>query len=291
MPSQFTIQSQHFDAPPLTPALYLVATPIGHLSDMSLRGLETLASADVMACEDTRVTRKLLTRYGINRKLFAYHEHNAQSAGPKLLEALERGESVALVSDAGTPLVSDPGYRLVAQARAAGYRVIPIPGSSAVLTALMAAGLPTDSFTFAGFLPPKSAARQTRLKMFETIPTTTIWFESPRRITACLKDMITVYGETRQASVARELTKTHESIITASLAELLEIYAESPKGEIVIVVGPNEAQDTELDDAAIDALLLEYAETMPTSKAAGAVAKETGLKKTDLYTRLLALKP
>lgn len=291
MTVQFTIQGQSFEAPPLPPALYLVATPIGHLSDMSLRGLETLAGAGVMACEDTRVTRKLLSRYGINRKLYAYHEHNADSAGPKLLEAIERGESVALVSDAGTPLVSDPGYRLVEQCRAAGFRVIPIPGASAVLAALMASGLPTDSFTFAGFLPPKSGARQTRLKAFEVLPTTTIWFESPRRLTACLDDMIAVYGPDRLASVARELTKTHESVITAPLAELRETYSESPKGEIVIVVAPAAIQTTELDDAGVDALLLEYAETLPTSKAAGAVAKETGLKKTDLYTRLLALKP
>lgn len=291
MIAQFTIQGQRFEAPPLPPALYLVATPIGHLSDMSLRGLETLAGADVMACEDTRVTRKLLTRYGINRKLYAYHEHNAESAGPKLLEAMGRGESVALVSDAGTPLISDPGYRLVEQCREAGFRVIPIPGASAVLAALMASGLPTDSFTFAGFLPPKSGARQTRLKAFEVLPTTTIWFESPRRLTACLDDMIIIYGPDRLASIARELTKTHESVITAPLSVLRETYSESPKGEIVIVVAPATIQTTELSEAGIDALLLEYAETMPASKAAGAVAKETGLKKTGLYTRLLALKP
>lgn len=290
MTERYQIGQNIYEAPVPEPGLYLVATPIGHLKDITLRGLEVLAGCDVLACEDTRVTRKLLNRYGISKRLFAYHEHNAESAGPKLLEAVAAGKSVALVSDAGTPLVSDPGFRLVSLMRENGLRVIPIPGASAVLAALMASGLPNDCFTFAGFLPVKSGQRQSRLKAFEAVPTTTIWFESPRRLVACLDDMIAVFGPGRQATIAREMTKTHESVLTAPLSELRGIYTESPKGEIVILVSPPVENAEILSDDEIDAMLLDASTSKSASKAAGLVAKASGRKKTDLYARLMALK-
>ena len=178
----YLIGQTEIAARPLEPAFYLVATPIGNLADITLRALETLAGVDVLACEDTRVTRVLLDRYGIKQRLTAYHEHNANEAGPKLLAALEEGRSVALVSDAGTPLVSDPGFRLVGQAVERGIRVVPIPGASAVLAALTASGLPTDAFLFAGFLPVKDGQRRARLEALRTIPATLVFFESPRRL-------------------------------------------------------------------------------------------------------------
>ena len=175
-------------ARPLEPALYLVATPIGNLGDITLRALETLAGADILACEDTRVTRVLLNRYGIRQRPVPYHEHNAGEAGPRLIAALQSGKSVALVSDAGTPLVSDPGFRLVGQALEAGIRVVPIPGASAVLAALTASGLPSDAFLFAGFLPVKDGQKRTRLEELKAVPATLIFFESPRRLAATLAD-------------------------------------------------------------------------------------------------------
>ena len=182
MQRSFVIGGTQVAARPLDPALYLVATPIGNLGDITLRALETLAACDLLACEDTRVTRVLLDRYGISRKPVAYHEHNAAEAGPKLIAALEAGQSVALVSDAGTPLVSDPGFRLVGQAVAAGIRVISVPGASAVLTALTASGLPSDAFLFAGFLPVKGGQRRARLEALKTVPATLVFFKSPRRL-------------------------------------------------------------------------------------------------------------
>ena len=176
-------------ARPIQPALYLVATPIGNLMDVTLRALETLAAADIVACEDTRVTRILLERYGIRQRTTAYHEHNANEAGPRLIDALSSGKSVALVSDAGTPLVSDPGFRLVAHALEAGIRVVPIPGPSAVLAALTASGLPSDAFLFAGFLPVKDGQRRSRLDALKAVPATLIFFESPRRTSDTLAAM------------------------------------------------------------------------------------------------------
>lgn len=278
-------------ARPLEPALYLVATPIGNLADITLRALETLASADVLACEDTRVTRILLDRYGIRQKPVPYHEHNAAEAGPRLIAALAEGRSVALVSDAGTPLVSDPGFRLVGQALDAGLRVVPVPGPSAVLAALTASGLPSDAFLFAGFLPVKDGQRRTRLEELKTVPATLIFFESPRRLADTLVAMADVFGGTRAAAVGRELTKTFEETRTGALAALAAEYAsaDTPKGEIVICVGPPLAQE----DAApedVDRLLLSLAEEMPASKAAAEAARMTGGRKPDLYRRLLELR-
>jgi 16S rRNA (cytidine1402-2'-O)-methyltransferase len=276
-------------ARPLAAALYLVATPIGNLGDITLRALETLAGADLLACEDTRVTRVLLDRYGIRQRPYAYHEHNAGEAGPKLIAALQEGRSVALVSDAGTPLVSDPGFRLVEQALAAGIRVVPIPGPSAVLAALTASGLPSDAFLFAGFLPVKDGQRKTRLTQLATVPATLIFFESPRRLAETLVAMAEVLGD-RPAAIGRELTKTFEEMRTGTLAALAAHYgdAPTPKGEIVICVGPPEEKADAPGD--IDRLLTSLAAEMPASKAAAEAAKMTGQPKQALYRRLLELR-
>ncbi|MGR6467045.1 16S rRNA (cytidine(1402)-2'-O)-methyltransferase [Rhizobium sp. PAMB 3182] len=276
-------------ARPLEPALYLVATPIGNLGDITLRALETLAGADVLACEDTRVSRVLLDRFGIRGRPYAYHEHNAAEAGPKLLQALEEGRSVALVSDAGTPLVSDPGYRLALQAIEAGYRVVPIPGASAPLAALLGSGLPNDAFLFAGFLPSKDKARRDRLAELAAVPATLIFFESPHRIAATLTAASDVLGP-RPAAVCRELTKTFEEFRRGSLADLAAQYeGQSVKGEIVLVIGPpEEAAPPEAAD--VDNILRELASTLPAGKAASEAAKRTGLPRKELYDRLMALK-
>ncbi|MBX5103742.1 16S rRNA (cytidine(1402)-2'-O)-methyltransferase [Rhizobium lentis] len=286
----FRLHNMAVPARPLEPALYLVATPIGNLGDITLRALETLAGADVLACEDTRVTRVLLDRYGIQNRPFSYHEHNADEAGPRLIQALEAGRSVALVSDAGTPLVSDPGYRLAEQAIAAGYRVIPIPGASAPLAALVGSGLPNDAFLFAGFLPAKDKARRDRLGEFAAAPATLIFFESPHRIGATLVAAADVLGAARPASVCRELTKTYEEFRRGTLAELAAHYqqVENVKGEIVLVVGP--PQPAETDEADVEAVLADLSKSMPTAKAATEAARLTGLPRKVLYQRLLELK-
>jgi 16S rRNA (cytidine1402-2'-O)-methyltransferase len=285
----FMVGQSEIVARPLDAALYLVATPIGNLGDITLRALETLAGCDVLACEDTRVTRVLLDRYGIRQRPIAYHEHNAGEAGPRLIEALQSGRSVALVSDAGTPLVSDPGFRLVGQAQEAGIRVIPIPGPSAVLAALTASGLPSDAFMFAGFLPVKDGQRRSRLEALKAVPATLIFFESPRRLDDTLVAMADVFGD-RAAAIGRELTKTFEEMRTGSLAELAEHYsnADTPKGEIVICVGPSTEEAETPED--IDRLLLSLSAEMSASKAAGEAAKMTGGQKQTLYRRLLELK-
>lgn len=274
---------------PLEPALYLVATPIGNLGDVTLRALETLAAADILACEDTRVTRILLARYGISRRMSAYHEHNAQQAGPKLVEAVLAGKSVALVSDAGTPLVSDPGYRLVEEIVGAGAKVVPIPGPSALLAALTASALPSDTFLFAGFLPVKAGRRQARLAELAAVPATLIFYESPRRIAEALAAMQEVLGD-RPAAVCRELTKAFEEVRRGSLANLAEAYAQedTPKGEIVICVGPPAA--VEASEADVDAMLLALSAEMGASKAAAEAARMTGGRKADLYRRLMEMK-
>lgn len=285
----YVIGQTEIAARPLTPALYLVATPIGNLGDITLRALETLAAADHVACEDTRVTRVLLERYGIRQRPTAYHEHNASEAGPRLIEALENGRSVALVSDAGTPLVSDPGFRLVGQAQERGIRVVPIPGASAVLAALTASGLPSDAFFFAGFLPVKDGQKRTRLEEVKAVPGTLIFFESPRRLADTLAAIADVLGA-RQAAIGRELTKAFEEIRTGTLAELAAHYADAdtPKGEVVICVGPPEERTETADD--VDKLLLSLAKEMPASKAAAEAARMTGQQKPTLYRRLLELR-
>ncbi|TDH38055.1 16S rRNA (cytidine(1402)-2'-O)-methyltransferase [Pseudohoeflea suaedae] len=285
----FFIGQAEIPARPLEPGLYLVATPIGNLGDMTIRGLETLTSADVVACEDTRVTRVLLDRFGISARPYAYHEHNADTVGPKLIERLKAGESVALVSDAGTPLVSDPGYRLAQTAIAEGIRVIPIPGASAPLAALVASGLPNDAFLFGGFLPQKDKARRDRLNELGQTPATLLFFESPNRIGATLTAAAEELGAERQAAVCRELTKAFEEVRRGTLGELAESYREAAvKGEIVLAIGPGTAEAPSKADT--DTILAGLVSEMSAGQAASEAARLTGLPRKDLYKRLLALK-
>ena len=287
----FRIAGVSVPARPLENALYLVATPIGNLGDITLRALETLSSADVLACEDTRVTRILLERYGIRNRPYAYHEHNAQEVGPRLIAALEAGKSVALVSDAGTPLVSDPGYRLGQLALDAGYHVVPIPGASAPLAALVGSGMPSDAFLFAGFLPVKDRGKRDRFAELSKIPATLIFFESPHRIGASVRVAAEVLGRDRRAVVCRELTKTFEEFRRGTLDELAEYYHEdrTVKGEIVLLVEPPSYDDIpDIED--VEKLLKDLVSTMPAAKAAAEAAKLTGLPRKELYQRLLDMK-
>lgn len=276
---------------PLKAGLHLVATPIGHLGDCSPRTLETLEQADLVLCEDSRVTGRLLKLKGIERSLLSYHEHNAVRMRPRVLDHLARGESVALASDAGTPLVSDPGYKLVRDVIEAGHEVLVVPGPSAALAALVVSGLPTDRFLFAGFLPPRSLARRRAIEELSSVPTTLIWFESAKRLAATLVDLADVLGP-RPAAIARELTKTFEEVRRGSLAELASALAEekTPRGEIVIVVGPPGVDaDAESDDA-IDEALRQALETMGPSAAAASIAKITDRSRKELYQRALLLR-
>jgi 16S rRNA (cytidine1402-2'-O)-methyltransferase len=284
------IGATEFAAPKPAAGLYVVSTPIGNLRDITIRALEILAGADVVACEDTRVTAKLLNRYGISARRKAYHEHNADHEGPLLLQAVAEGKVVALASDAGTPLISDPGQRLVAEAKRLDLAVFPVPGASAPIAALTASGLPTDCFTFAGFLPSKKGQRIATLQSFRGQSSlqagTLMFFESPARLANALEDMIEVFGPVREACICREITKMHEEARRGSLAELLEHYSEHPpKGEIVIVLAPEVRGDT--PDA--DTVLMELLETMSVSRAASEAAKLTGLAKRDLYSRALEI--
>ncbi|MEM5471258.1 16S rRNA (cytidine(1402)-2'-O)-methyltransferase [Hoeflea sp. AS60] len=285
----FRVSGHEITARPLEPGLYLVSTPIGNLGDMTIRGLETLSGADIIACEDTRVSRVLLDRFGITTRPYAYHEHNAERVGPKLMEALEAGKSVALISDAGTPLISDPGYRLSQTAIEAGVPVIPIPGASAPMAALVASGLPSDTFLFAGFLPSKDKARRDRLASFATTEATLMFFESPNRLAACLKSAAEVLGPERPAAVCRELTKAYEEIRRGTLGELATQYEdENVRGEIVLVIGPGSTPAPSEDD--VDALLARLASELPAGKAATEAARLTGFNRKDLYSQLLAMK-
>lgn len=277
--------------PPLRLAagLYLVATPIGNLADITLRALEILRAADVVACEDTRATGLLLHRHGIEARLTPYHEHNAERARPVLLGRIAAGDAVALVSDAGTPLVSDPGYKLVAAALADGLSVTAVPGASAVLTALQLSGLPPDRFLFSGFLPPRAAARRTALRELAGVPATLVFYESPRRLAQSLADMAAVLGD-RPAAIARELTKLFEEVRRAMLSDLAGHYGEAgpPKGEVVVVVGPPSGSAAAAPSD-IDAQLREALRDGSVREAAAQVAAATGMKRRDLYARALVL--
>lgn len=288
--NRFFVDRHAFDAPPLDPGLHVVATPIGNLSDVSLRALETLAAADLVICEDTRVTRTLLDRYGIRKPMAAYHDHNAARERPRLMAMLLGGMRLALVSDAGTPLVSDPGYKLVEEALAGGIRVIPVPGPSAILAALVASGLPTDAFLFLGFLPPKAGPRRSRLAAYATVPATLVLYEAPHRAAETLDDMAAVLGADRPAVLARELTKKFEEVRRGSLAELAAgARSDPPRGEIVLVAGPPPAQSGGDDD--LDALLRAALGTLGPGQAAAEVAKATGRPRKEVYQRALQLKP
>ncbi|MGA9436693.1 MAG: 16S rRNA (cytidine(1402)-2'-O)-methyltransferase [Pseudolabrys sp.] len=276
------------DAAKAEPGLYLVATPIGNLGDITLRALEVLAGADVIACEDTRVTRKLIERYGITTPLTAYHEHNAAEARPKLLARLAGDQAIALVSDAGTPLISDPGYKLVRAACEAGHSVTALPGPSSVLAALSVAGLPTDRFFFEGFLPPKQAARQKRAAVLANIPSTLVMFESGPRVAAMLADLAAAFGK-RTAAVCRELTKLHEEVRRGDLETLAHEYTAGAetRGEFVIVVAPP-AEEEEISDN-VDELLRQALRRVSVKDAVGEVALVTGRPRREVYQRALNL--
>ena len=275
-------------AKPLSPGLYIVATPIGNLGDITLRALAVLARADVVYCEDTRHSRTLMQHFSIHASLKPYHEHNAETERPRIMAALARGQRVALISDAGTPLVSDPGFKLVREAASLGHMVFSLPGPSAVLAALTSAGLPTDAFMFAGFLPNKQAARRARLSELASVPASLVFFESPGRAPESLADMAAVYG-TRPACMARELTKMHEDIRRGSLSELAASTASAPlKGEIVIVVGP--PGDRQVTDAELSAKLESALASMSLKDAAKAVSDAFGISKARVYDLGLQIK-
>jgi 16S rRNA (cytidine1402-2'-O)-methyltransferase len=285
----YSIDGHRVVARPLPPALYVVATPIGNLGDITLRALATLAAVDLIACEDTRVTRTLSNRFELSPPLTAYHEHNADRERPRLLAHLLAGRSVALVSDAGTPLVSDPGFKLVGAAIEAGVPVVPIPGASALLAAVAVAGLPTDAFLFAGFLPVRSGARRNRLAELAATPATLIFYESPGRSADALGDMAAVLGPERPAVLARELTKMHEEVRRGTLQSLADgAAATPPRGEVVLLVGP--PRPVEAGEVDIDALLRAALETQAPGQAAAEIAKATGRSRKDVYARALALR-
>jgi 16S rRNA (cytidine1402-2'-O)-methyltransferase len=272
----------------LTAGLYLTATPIGHARDVTLRALDVLEGVDLIAAEDTRVTSKLLAIFGIAKPLTSYNDHNAARERPRLLARLKEGARVALVSDAGTPLVSDPGYRLVREALAAGIRVHAIPGASAPLTALALAGLPTDRFFFAGFLSAKRGERRHTLEELKSIRATLIFFEAPQRLAECLADMAEILGS-RPAAVARELTKLHEEVRRGDLTSLAKAYAEvPPRGEITLVVGP--AGEAETDFSRVESALDQALAFMPVRAAVDLVAEMLGAPRREVYTRALARK-
>jgi len=288
-PATFTAFGLAAEAQPLSPGLYVVATPIGNLKDVTFRALGTLAAADAVIAEDTRVTKTLLAHYGITTPLVAYHEHSSEAVRERMIQRLREGQALALVSDAGTPLVSDPGFKLVEAAIAEGLPVTPVPGPSAVLTALVASGLSTARFFFEGFLPPRSAARRTRLAELAAIPGTLILFEAPHRLPAMLADAADTLGD-RPAAVTRELTKMFETVRRGTLAALAETFAAEgpPKGEIVVLIGEGEApRDTA--DADLDERLRAALRRHSIKDAAALVADETGEPKRAVYARALSL--
>lgn len=273
---------------PLAPGLYLVATPIGHLADMTLRAIATLARADVVYCEDTRHSRTLLAHYAIRTPLRPYHEHNAEEQRPRILRELEDGRAVALISDAGTPLISDPGFKLVRDVAAAGHTVIAVPGPSAALAAVTVSGQPTDAFFFAGFLPAKEGARRSRLTELAAVPATLVFFEAPTRTAATLADIAIELGN-REAAVARELTKLHEDVRRGPLEELARAFEnDAPKGELVIVVGPPEQR--EISDTLIEESLAPVLESLSLRDASRMVAETLKVPKARVYDVALALK-
>lgn len=285
----FSVNGQVLNAPRLVPALYLVATPIGNLSDITLRALETLAGADLIACEDTRITHRLTERYVISAPLTPYHEHNAATARPKILEKLAQGASIALVSDAGTPLISDPGFKLVREACAAGHRVIAVPGPSSVLTALSVAALPTDRFFFEGFLPSKQTARRARLAELARIDATLVVFESGNRVQGTLADLAEIMGG-REAAICRELTKLHEEITRAPIAELAAGADRlETRGEFVLVIGPPPAGAGVMAEDELDNVLRSSLKQGSVKDAVAQAVEVSGRPRREVYTRALEL--
>lgn len=271
--------------------LYIVATPIGNLSDITAHAIDCLKSVAIIACEDTRTSGKLLNHFNIPTKTWAYHDHNAEVQTPKLIEILQSGQSIALISDAGTPLISDPGFRLVRACHQAGIKVSPVVGASAAIAALSVAGLPSDKFYFYGFLPAKTTGRQSELAKIKDLTATLIFYEAPHRIVECIDDMITVLGDNRQVTFCREITKTFETIYPSTLGELKQFVASDAnqqKGEMVLVVaGASESTD---DHGKHDKLLKRLLQDLSVKKAAQLASDITGAKKNALYERALMLK-
>jgi len=283
---EFTALGARCTAEKAAPGLHVVATPIGHLADVTLRALQTLAGVDLILAEDTRHSRRLTDHYGISTPMSAYHEHNAEQARPQILARLERGEALALISDAGTPLISDPGYKLVAEARRMGAPVIPVPGASALLAGLVAAGMPTDRFLFEGFLPAKTEARRARLNALAAIDATLVFYEAPQRLAACLADLAAELG-LRPATVARELTKMNETLDTGGLDDLAARYAQrETKGEIVIIVGPPGERES-VDAAQLRREIEDLLGTHGVRDAAAVLAARHGLPRRELYALAL----
>jgi 16S rRNA (cytidine1402-2'-O)-methyltransferase len=285
----FSVGGHSLTAPKPVPGLYLVATPIGNLGDITLRALETLAGVDIIACEDTRITRRLTERYAISAQLKPYHEHNAEAARPKILQWLAEGLAIALVSDAGTPLISDPGFKLVREVSAAGHAVIALPGASSVLAALSVAALPTDRFFFEGFLPPKETARRARLTELSRIDATLVLFESGNRVQDTLADLADIMGA-REAAICRELTKMHEEISRGTLSKLAQGAGElETRGEFVLVVGPPPADAKVMAEAALDDLLRSQLEQGSVKDAVAHAVELSGRPRREVYARALEL--
>ncbi len=285
----FTVAGHALTAPKPVPGLYLVATPIGNLGDITLRALETLAGVDIIACEDTRITRRLTERYGITAVLKPYHEHNAALARPKILEKLSQGASIALVSDAGTPLISDPGFKLVREVCAAGLAVIALPGPSSVLTALAVAALPTDRFFFEGFLPPKQTARRARLTELARIDATLVMFESGNRVQETLADLAAIM-EGRDGAICRELTKMHEEVTRAPLTDLAQgADTLETRGEFVLVVGPPPKGAQAMTEEALDDLLRASLARDSVKDAVAHAVELSGRPRRAVYARALEL--
>jgi len=272
---------------PLEPGLYVTATPIGHARDITLRALDVLKSCDLIAAEDTRVTAKLLSIYAISKPLRAYNDHNALAERPRLISRLKEGARIALVSDAGTPLISDPGFKLVRAAISEGVKVHAVPGVSAAVAALSVAGLPSDRFLFVGFPPPKRGERRTFFSELKGVDATLVFYESPRRLAESLADMAAEFGA-RAACVARELTKLHEDVRRADLVSLVDAFPEPPRGEVTVIVAPPER--LEPDFAMADRLLDTALAFMPVRAAADLVAEALGLSRREVYGRALARK-
>jgi 16S rRNA (cytidine1402-2'-O)-methyltransferase len=285
----YSVSGHALNAPKPVPGLYLVATPIGHLGDITLRALETLAGVDIIACEDTRITRRLTERYAITAQLKPYHEHNAALARPKILEKLAQGAAIALVSDAGTPLISDPGFKLVREVCAAGHAVIAIPGASSVLTALSVAALPTDRFYFEGFLPPKQGARRSRLAELAKIDATLVIFESGNRVQDTLADLTEIMGG-RDAAICRELTKMHEEVTRGLLSELaLTADTLETRGEFVVVIGPPPAGVQTMAKDEVDDLLRASLLRDSVKDAVAHAVELSGRPRREIYARALEL--
>lgn len=274
----------------MEPALYIVATPIGNLADISRRAVDILGAADLVAAEDTRHTGQLLASLDIRASLLAYHEHSAPAVGERLRDAVAAGQCVALVSDAGTPTISDPGYRLVRSVQEAGLPVVPVPGACALSAALSASGLPSDRFSFGGFLPSRREARRQRLTLAARAPETQLFYEAPHRIRDTLRDLVAICGPDREAGIARELTKRFETVRRAALGDLLawvEADSNQERGEIVLMLAPDVGAAPSLDDTALLGLLEDLAEQLPARRAAKLLARHSSRSARDLYSALL----